>query len=152
LITWNRKTRNGIIDFLCACVPLWLVIFAACGVPNLDPPECAASRTAVREFFSFHFGNDMRFSAEGLKHREKYLSPAMVEQVRNAKEGTDPFTTGDADFPKAFRAGECRVVEPDRTAFDLLLFWKDDNRSEQRTIKVEVVKSGDSWLIDKIDR
>ncbi len=126
--------------------------FTGCGVPNLDPPECAGSRGVIREFYSFHFGNEMRFSPDGLKASEKYLTPALIENVRNAAEGTDPFTTGDSDLPKAFRTGECRVLSPERTEFDVLLFWKDDTRSEQRTIKVQAVNSGGRWLVDKIER
>jgi hypothetical protein len=152
LIIRSRSSLINKVLFLCVFVPLWPMLFSACGVPNLDPPECSASRTVVREFYSFHFGNDMRFSEEGLKQRERYLSPALIDEARKGKEGTDPFTTGDADFPKAFRAGECRVISPDRTSFDLLLFWKDDVRSEQRKIKVEAVKSGAKWLIDKIEK
>jgi len=94
----------------------------------------------------------MKFSPESLDRRERFLSPSLIEQVGKASEGTDPFTTGDADLPKAFRAGECRVVAPDRTQFDLLIFWKDDVRTEQRTLKVEAVKTGKGWLVDKIER
>ena len=129
-----------------------LLLQISCGIPNLDPPECSASRTVVREFYSFHFGNEMRFSSDALKLRERFLPPALIERTRTATEGSDPFTTGDTDFPKAFRVGECRVIAPDRTEFDVLLFWKDDNRSEQRTIKVQAGKIDDKWLIDKIDR
>ena len=131
----------------------WLVLLtlANCGVPNLEPPECASARTAVREFYSLHFANEMGFSEEGLKQRARFLSPALIEQAGKASDGTDPFTTGDTDFPKAFRAGECRVISPDRTLFDVLLFWKDNVRSEQRTIRVEAIKRGDTWLVDKIE-
>lgn len=136
---------------LCVSVSLWLIaLTSACSIPNLDPPECTASRTSVREFYSFHFGNDMKFSPDGLKQRERFLSSALIENARKTTEGTDPFTTGDADLPKAFRTGECRVILPDRTEFDVLLFWKDDTRSEQRTIKVQAAKIADSWRIDKI--
>lgn len=130
----------------------WLILVSTGCIPNLDPPECSASRTTVREFYSFHFANEMSFSEEGLKKREHYLTPEMVQQLGNAAEGTDPFTTGDGDFPKAFRPGECRVISPDRTVFDVLIFWKDDTRSEQRSIKVTVQKIGDKWLIDKVER
>ncbi len=94
----------------------------------------------------------MRFSGDGLKLRERFLTPALIESVGATAEGTDPFTTGDTDLPKAFRVGTCHVVSPDRTRFDVLLFWKDDTRSEQRTIKVEVAKIDGKWLVDKIDR
>lgn len=145
----NRRFRGALL-FLCVSASLWLL--SGCGVPNLDPPECAASRTTVREFYSLHFGSEMKFSADGIKQRERFLSPNLIASVRGTAEGADPFTTGDADIPKAFRAGECRVISPERTAFDLLLFWKDDVRSEQRKIVVQAVKAGDKWLIDKIER
>jgi len=133
-------------------IPALLFVLSGCGVPNLEPPECSAARTAVREFYSFHFGNEMKFSLEGLDRRKHFLSPSLIEQVGNSPEGTDPFTTGDADLPKAFRAGECRVVAQGRTQFDLLIFWKDDVRTEQRTLKVEAVKTENGWLVDKIER
>ncbi len=128
------------------------LVFAGCSLPNLDPPECAASRSNIREFYSFHFGNEMRFSPDGLKASEKYLTPALIDALRNTPDGTDPFTSGDGDLPRAFRTGECRVLSPERTEFDVLLFWKDETRSEQRNIKVQAVKSGDRWLVDKIER
>lgn len=94
----------------------------------------------------------MKFSAESLKQRERFLSPALIERVRKSQDGIDPFTTGDADLPKAFRAGECRVISPERTEFDVLLFWRDDSRSEQRNIRVQTAKTGETWRIDKIER
>lgn len=125
---------------------------AGCGTPILEPPECLAARTPVREFYSVHFGNDMAFSAESLRLRERFLSRELVNRLQGSAEGTDPFTTGDTDHPKAFRAGECRVLGPNRVRFDIVLFWKDDVRSEQRKIGVEVVKNENEWLIDKIER
>ena len=94
----------------------------------------------------------MQFSQGGLKQRERFLSPSLIEQLGNAPEGPDPFTTGNTDLPKAFRAGECRVLKPDRTQFDVLIFWKDDVRTEQRRLKVEAVKTENGWLVDKIER
>jgi hypothetical protein len=122
----------------------------ACSIPNLEAPECTAARQTVREFYSYHFGNEMRFSPENLQSREKFLTPQFAESLRNRQTDADVFTTNDTDYPKAFRAGECRVVAPGRTEFEVLLFWKDDARSEQRAIKVEAVKQNDKWLIDKI--
>jgi hypothetical protein len=94
----------------------------------------------------------MAFSPETLKQRERFLTPELAEKVRASTAGTDPFTTGDTDFPKAFRVGECRVLAPDRTQFDVLLFWKDDIRSEQRKITVQAVNEDGNWLIDKVER
>jgi len=125
---------------------------ASCEIPNLDPPECSPARTAVREFYSFHFGNDMKFSPDTLKLREKFLTSDLVKTLSVAPEGTDPFTTGTDDTPKTFRAAECRVISPGRAEFDVLLFWRDDTRTEQRTIRIQAAKVGENWLVDRIER
>lgn len=138
-------------SFLCVSVPLWLVLLlTGCSVPNLEPPACNESRTAVREFYSFHFGNDMNFSQETLKQREKFLTPELLKHLELLQENADPFTTGTNDFPKAFRVGECKEISSDRTQFQLLLFWRDDTRSEQREIMIEAAKQNEKWMIDKI--
>jgi hypothetical protein len=141
------KIRNFAVLF---CIFHFAFFISSCSVPVLEPAECSAARQTVREFYSFHFGNEMNFSAENLRQREKFLSPQFVESLKNLQTDADVFTTGDTDYPKAFRAGECRLTAPDRTEIKVLLFWKDDVRSEQREIKVEAVRQNDKWLIDKI--
>ena len=132
------------------CILHFGFCISSCSVPNLEPPACTESRTAVREFYSFHFGNDMKFSLENLKLRERFLTPDLSKRMEFAKEGVDPFTTGTTDFPKAFRVGECKEISPDRTDFQVLLFWRDDTRTEQREINVEAEKQNEKWLVDKI--
>jgi hypothetical protein len=124
----------------------------ACSVPNLESPACSESKNVVREFYSYHFGNDMRFSAAGLKVREKFLTPEFAAEVAEAKGGTDPFTTGTDDIPKAFRVGECREITLERTESNVLIFWRSDERTEQREIKVETIDRNDRWLVNKISK
>jgi len=45
---------------------------------------------------------------------------------------------------------ECTEVAPDETEFQVLLFWKDDVRSEQREIGVTTVKQNGQWLVDDV--
>ena len=92
----------------------------------------------------------MTFSQQDLKARERFLTPEFAARLAGSQEGTDPFTTGTSDIPKAFRAGECRIVSQDRTAFEVVLYWKDDERTEERKINVEMAKRGDTWLVDKV--
>ena len=132
------------------CILYLAFCISSCGVPNLEPTACTEARTAVREFYSFHFGNDMKFSPDNLKLRERFLTPELSKQIASAQDGVDPFTTGTNDLPKAFRVGECNEISPERTEFQVLLFWRDDTRSEQREIKVESVKQSEKWLVDKI--
>jgi hypothetical protein len=134
-----------------ATVSLLLVLFAAsCSVPNLEEPECTDSRNAVKQFYSFHLANDMKPSLENFRAREKFLTKKMALSLETSPlTEVDPFTaTG--DYPKAFRVGECRIIAPGKTQFQVILFWRDDNRSEQKEVAVDVVGQGDKWLIDGV--
>lgn len=134
-----------------ATVSLLLVLFAAsCSVPNLEESECAESRDAVKQFYSFHLANDMRPSLENFRARERFLTKQLAVSLQTSHlTEFDPFTaTG--DYPKAFRVGECRVLAPGKIQLQVILFWRDDNRSEQKEVTVETIKQGDKWLIDSV--
>ena len=142
--------KNVKRSFFAFCLLLFALFLAACGsIPNLEKPECEQARNSVREFYSVHFGNDMKPSEDYLKRREKFLTTDLKNSIaQNLSDKRDYFTATD-DYPKAFRVGTCEVVAPDKTLFGVLLFWKDDTRNEQREIKVEAVKENDRWLINK---
>ena len=139
--------RRGAAIF---CLLTLFCFLPSCSVPNLEEPECTAARGVIKEFYSYHFGNEMRFSPENLKIREKFLTPEFSASLRDLQTEADVFTSNSTDFPKAFRVGGCRVLEPAKTSFEVLLFWKDDARSEQKAITVEAVRQNDQWLIGKI--
>ncbi|HMQ04818.1 MAG TPA: hypothetical protein PKD26_12940 [Pyrinomonadaceae bacterium] len=150
--TTRDSIRESVGPSNCSIFLLFAVIVCSisCGVPNLDPPECTVSRSAVREFYSFHFGNDMSFSAENLQARQKFITQQLYASLASSVPGTDPFTTGTADIPKAFRVAACRALSSERAEFEILIFWKDDERSEQRTIRVEAEKIGEQWLVSRV--
>jgi hypothetical protein len=128
----------------------FLLFTFACSVPNLESPECTDSRLAVKQFYSFHFANEMKFSGDNLKQREKFLTPELAKSLQTLTGENDVFTTNSNDLPKAFRIGECNVIEPTKTNLEIVLFWRDDNRSEQKNIHVEAVKQADKWLLNKV--
>jgi hypothetical protein len=142
------KIKNWLLVF---CIFNFAFLIASCGsLPTLEAPECEASRGVVKEFYSYHFGNEMKFSQENLKQREKFLTPEFFKSLQTLQTENDVFTTNGTDLPKAFRVGGCKVIEPAKTNVEVLLFWKDDTRSEQKAINVEVVREGDKWLVNKI--
>ena len=137
--------------FITFCLLLTAYCSFSCGsMPNLEAPECTEARGTVKEFYSYHFGNEMRFSQENLRQREKYLTPEYLKSLEGVQTENDVFTTNNTDFPKAFRVGKCEVVDPAKTNIEILLFWKTDTRTEQKAIKTEVVREGDKWLINRI--
>jgi Protein of unknown function (DUF3828) len=141
----NRRFYFCLFTFaFCLCA-------SACSIPNLEARECVEARTAVREFYSFHFGNDMKPSAENLKAREKFLSKELLKTLSASNETARDYFTATNDYPKAFRVGECQAISPEKTVFSILLFWKDDKRDEQREIKAEAIKENGNWLINKVN-
>jgi hypothetical protein len=136
------------------CILHFALCIAGCSIPNLEPQSCIDSRTAVREFYSYHFGNGLGFSDEDLDKRKQFLTPEYFKWMRfpprDRPPGMDPFTRTFNDPPKAFRVGECKEIAPGKADFQVLLFWRDDARSEQREIHVEVVNQNDRWLINRV--
>jgi len=123
----------------------------SCSIPNLEKPECTEARQTVREFYSFHFGNDMKLSKENLQKRERFLTDELKQNLAAQAENSKDYFTATDDYPKAFRVGDCNVAGENKIVFQVVLFWKDDSRSEQREIKVTIVKRNDKWLIDKVE-
>ena len=136
------------------CILLAAFSLLSCSVPNLEEVDCREARDVIREFYSLHFGNDRQPSAENLRLREKYLTSRLKGDLNDAvaalPEGTDYFTAT-TDFPKAFRVGECQSAQPGQPVlFNVLLFWKDDERTEQKHILVTLKKEDDAWRIDSV--
>jgi hypothetical protein len=147
----SQQSAVSLRKFLIFCLLITAYCSLSCGsIPNFEPPECTESGGVVKEFYSYHFGNEMKFSPENLKPREKFLTAEFVNSLRKLQTENDVFTTNSTDLPKAFRVGKCEVVSADKTVFEVVLFWRDDVRSEQKIIKAEAVKQGDKWLINKV--
>lgn len=140
-----------------SCLGILAYYLLACSIPNLEPAACIEARTAVREFYSFHFGNDMNPSLESIELRSKHLTRSfkefMIDRYRaghGAKVG-DEITQTVSDFPKAFRVGKCKLDESKNKAeLEVLLFWKDDQRDDQRTLQVEAQQEDSKWLVNAI--
>lgn len=128
--------------FLCSC---------GVSIPNLEQPECISSRTVIKEFYSYHFGNDMKPERENYEQRKKYLTDDLKRRLAQQPDSAVDYFTQTDDYPKAFSVGACEVAASGKTVFDVLLFWKDDYRSEQRQIKVEMIKENNDWLVNKVE-
>lgn len=144
----NFKCKFRRSEIILFCI-LHFAFCIGCSIPNLEKPECAQSRDSVKEFYSYHFGSDMKFTPENLHAREKYLTPEFSRKLGKFMTQSDPFTLTE-DFPKAFSISGCNALDANKTAVRVLLFWRDDTRSEQREIYVETAKGNGKWLINNI--
>jgi len=127
------------------------VFFAAgCSLPNLEKPQCTAARDAVKRFYSLHFGNDMRPSAENLKASVPYLTPDLYQRLASTNDSAKDYFTQTEDYPKAFRVGSCTSDSDTKAVLQVVLLWRDDTRTEQKEVHVETVKVGDKWLVNNV--
>lgn len=148
-------SRAPFVNIAGRCLLFFVLVVAffpvGCSIPNLESPECGAARQAVKEFYSFHFGNDMKPSQENLQMRAKFLTDELKQKLETRPEAAKDYFTATDDYPKAFRPGKCRVSEPNKKVFfQVLLFWKDGKRTEQKEVEVEVVNENNRWLISNV--
>jgi hypothetical protein len=92
----------------------------------------------------------MHPSAENLKAREKFLTPSLAASLASSSDANRDYFTASDEYPKAFRVGACRATGTDKSEVQVLLFWKDDQRSEQREVWAEAVKTDGTWMINKV--
>lgn len=149
----DHREHGGVLrtfsSFLSVC-SVAIVFFASCSIPNLEKPDCTEARDVVKQFYSFHFGGDMRPTADNLKMRERFLTPELFATLNASGETANDYFTASTDYPKAFRLGTCTVGSTDNVSIQVLLFWRDDTQSVQKEVRAEVVRTGDKWLINKV--
>jgi len=92
----------------------------------------------------------MHPSAENLKASEPFLTSELISTLSASTETAKDYFTATEDYPKAFRVGSCTSGSNDKVILQVLLLWRDDTKSEQKEVKVETIKTGDKWLINKI--
>jgi len=144
-LTVGRRYRIQIV-----CLLLTASCQLGCRIPILESPECYASRDAVKRFYSFHFGNDMKPSPENLEARKGYLTDELATQLQSSTAGTRDYFTNSEHYPKAFQVGSCKQDSPDKTEVTILLYWRENEQNQQREVTAEMLKTGDKWLIDKV--
>jgi hypothetical protein len=140
----NRLLLFAVLSFA-LCV-------AGCGVPNLESPECSSARAQVKQFYSFHFGNDMTPTAENIKLRERFLTPEFFRDSMKEIEtvNIDPFTGTDPP-PTTFKIGKC-VSDEKQADFEVQLYWRNDVSTKQDTTTVRLVKRDGRWLVKQIGK
>ncbi len=94
----------------------------------------------------------MKPTKENLQRRGKFLTDELKQNLAaRTDDKTDYFTATD-DYPKAFRVGGCAAAGENKTFLEVVLFWKNETRSEQREIKVETVRQSGGWLINRVEK
>src|SRR6476619_5345889 len=86
---------------------LFCLVAAGCSLPSLEKPQCTAARDTVKRFYSLHFADDMRPSAQNIKASQPFLTPVLFQGLSASNETAKDYFTQTDDYPKAFRVGSC---------------------------------------------
>ncbi len=144
----SKRTMHNLVFAL--CIVHCALFITSCSIPNLEPLECVEARDSARQFYSFHFGNEMRPSADNFKARERYLTPRYFASLASYPEnGADPFTLT-TDYPRTFKLAECKAASPTDIDLKIQIYWRDDLKTEQQEVQANFVKQDGKWLLDGV--
>lgn len=139
--------------FLAFCILFFVFCISGCSIPNLEKPECSAAREPLKQFYSWHHGTDADVRQLERDRFATFISPSFAPDPK--RWDVDPFFLT-KNWPTGFRVGSCKVIDPAKVEFQLVLFWRDGEKSElgesQRELVVESVLDDDRWMINKVSR
>ena len=141
----NSRTTLRLLFLSCLAFSV-----AGCSLPSLEKPQCTAARDTVKRFYSLHFADDMRPSAQNIKASQPFLTPVLFQGLSASNETAKDYFTQTDDYPKAFRVGSCSSDTDTKAVLQVILLWRDDKRTEQKEVHVETLKVGDKWFINSV--
>jgi hypothetical protein len=118
----------------------------SCSVPTLESESCLQAQGSLKKLLSLHFDKGFEGGKEYKEHRSQYITDRLKDEI-DARPGFD-YLTQTIDPPKAFRIGTCTERGKDVVSLSVLLFWRDEKRSEQREVNIVLKRVGDKWLTD----
>jgi hypothetical protein len=136
------------------CVLHCALCIAGCSLPSLEASQCAEARLAAKQFYSFHFGNDMTPGGENLKARERFLTSELYNSLSGSTDGKIDYFTKSESYPRTFKIGKCESTDAEHATLQVQVYWQEERGSlketTQRELSVDTVKTGDRWLIDNV--
>ena len=122
------------------------LIGGACSVPTLESNSCLQAQESLKQLLSVHFDKGFEGGKAYKEHRAEHITDRLKSEI-DSRPGFDYLTQTD-DPPKAFRIGTCTEKGNDEVSLSVLLFWRDDNRSEQQEVNIDMKRIGGKWLAD----
>ena len=146
------RIRLGCLLFTALCS-------LSCSLPSLESRACANARDSAKQFYSFHFANDMHPSPEYRELHRRFVTEEMSRWLEEPGfQKLDVFTGVENDdpsgYPKTFKIGQCSPGDsaPEDDVFlQVQLYWLEEKDSQrqtrQRDHNVEMVRIGDQWFV-----
>jgi hypothetical protein len=127
--------------------PLSLCL-GACSIPKLESPDCSAARDVAREYYSLAIGGEPSSHPEVFEKLERMRTSTF--SPGESVDASDQFYFSRIR-PTSYRAGECSLSPDGRVMVETVVIWRQEGKNSERKDSVNLVKSGDSWLIERIE-
>jgi hypothetical protein len=62
----------------------------------------------------------------------------------------DPFFLSETT-PTTLKIGKCEMKDDFHVEMQVQLYWRQENKTDQKEVYADVVKTGDKWLIDNVE-
>lgn len=119
----------------------------ACSIPKLESPQCAEAGDQVKEFYSWYLGTDAEQRTQEMYQR--FISPNFPKD-RGSNWESDPYFLS-TSLPTTFKIGKCELKDDAHARVQVQLYWRLANKTDQKEVYADVVRSGDRWLIEKVE-
>lgn len=124
-----------------------LLILNSCSIPNLEAPQCSEARDTVKEFYSWYLGTDADMRSRQRVVYDRFVSPTFRTDNAGAD---DPFFRS-STLPTTFKIGKCESTTDSKARMQVQLYWREDGKTDQKDVFTELTKTGERWLIDKVE-
>jgi hypothetical protein len=123
------------------------LFLSGCSIPNLEGQQCTEARDAVHDFYFWYLGTDPAMRDKQKDVYDRFIAPGFVTA---AGEGRDPFFLSDT-IPTTLKIGKCEMKDDSRVEMQVQLYWRQGGKTDQKEVYADVARSGDKWLIDKVE-
>jgi hypothetical protein len=130
------------------CLLLMIGGQLACSIPNPESQQCSEARDSAKEFYSWYLGTDAEQRTKQPDVFRKFISPN--SSLNTSAGEIDPFFNSET-APTTFKIGKCEMVDSTHTNIQIQLYWREGAKTEQKEVYAGTVKSGDRWLIEKVE-
>ena len=141
----KKSARRTAIFTLCFSLIAFCLL--DCRVPTLESPQCSEAADQIKEFYSWYLGTDREMRNKQSEVSSRFVSPGFQTDVA---EGTDPFFRSTSP-PTTFKIGKCESMNETRGKIQVQLYWRLESRTDQKEVYADIQKSGDRWLIEKVE-
>ena len=120
---------------------------SSCSIPSLESRECAEARNTVKEFYSWYLGTDAKTRERQRVTYDRFIAPSFGATT---SDDLDPFFLS-LTPPTTFKIGKCETKNESNTEIQVQLYWRLADKTQQEEVFAETIKTGDTWLIDKVE-